>query len=205
MSPLRIKGFHVLGFRLAFFQLRVHLGLSCFELSLGLNAHHIGFLVRVLVVRLSFSSRLVNLLDHSGLNLTFDNVLFSGDLSNEDIADLVCLYNGYFQLSGGFDFHLLLLHLGSGDLSFQLRQPLVVLPVHVGQYLVLLVLDCQLLVFVVLYVVGQRILYLCSFLQSLRQLCRYMYFGDVASFEEDPEDCELLVEFSQHFLGHFSL
>lgn len=81
----------------------------------------------------------------------------------------------------------------------------VIVSLHIGQLLILLILQSQLLISVLFYVICQGILELCLLLESLSERLVDMHVGDIAVLEDNPEEDELSIEVLDHLAGHVSL
>ena len=81
----------------------------------------------------------------------------------------------------------------------------IVLTLHVGQLLVLLVLQGQLLVAILLDVVGEHVLALGLLLEGLSECLVDIDVGDIAVLEDDTEVLELLIQILDHLACHLAL
>ena len=81
----------------------------------------------------------------------------------------------------------------------------VVFTFHVGQLLVLLVLQGKLLVSIFLDMISQHVLALSLLLQGLGESLVHIDIGDVAVLEDNAEVLELLIQILDHLTSHLAL
>jgi len=102
-------------------------------------------------------------LDNVGLDLTLCSKFLTFYLSDKHIADLFSLDDSDFLLRCSRHSVLVLLNLRSVDLRFNVLHLSVVGSLHIGKFLILLILQCQFLISIFFDVVGETVLALCLF------------------------------------------
>ena len=100
---------------------------------------------------------------------------------------------------------MLLVDLGSGDLLLQLVELSLVDSLEISELLLLLVVECELLVFLFLLVIFELYLKSCFLLEGTDQLWVNDNVGDVTLFEHDSVRGKLRVQILHHCVSHIRL
>lgn len=116
MSSLGIEGLKVLKLGATLLCESSVLSAGRLDLGLGQNDLNIGLLPGVSYQSLSCCFRLIDQLDDLSLNLRIRGVLLTLNLSDQNVADLFCLNNGYLLIGVRCHPQLILLDLRSVNL-----------------------------------------------------------------------------------------
>lgn len=205
MTSLSIEGVQVLSLTSTLLGEGSVLSACCLQLGFGFDLPDLSLLLSISYEGGGCRLRLIHDLHNLGLNLSFNSVLLTLDLSDEDSADLLGLDDADLLVSLRAHPQLVLLHTGSLDLRLQVLHLSIILSLHVGQLLILRVLQGQLLVAILLDVVCQHVLALGLLLEGLSEGLVDVYVGDVAVLEDDAEELKLMIQVLDHLLSHLTL
>ena len=204
MPSLSLEGIKVLRFRFSFFDECTILSSGRLQVGLSLNHENVSLLSGLSHLSVCKSLSLVDDLDNLGLNMRLGCVLFTLNLSDEDVTNLLSLNNCDFLVSYSRHSQLVLLNLCSVYLRLQILHFSIICSLHVSKFLVLLILQCKFLIAILFDMVGQHVSALGSFFECLSKSLIDMDISDIAIFEDDSEESEFLVKISDHLTGHIS-